>query len=87
MYMKDSLKLETAVLHGNDSPLLSEVLAKLCLITVARILPNLFLDSVLQFDHVSLKHLLIRLLQWNSFLHSYSNMTEAIRLFSDFRAH
>ena len=54
VYMEDSLKLETAILHGNDSPSFSEILAKFYLVVVARILSDLFLDSVLQFDHVSL---------------------------------
>lgn len=54
VYMQDSLKLETTILHGNDSPFFSLILAKFYLVVVARVLSDLFLDSVPQFDHVSL---------------------------------
>ena len=54
VYMQDSLKLETTILHGNDSPSLPEILAKFYVVPVASVLSDLFLNSALQFNHVSL---------------------------------
>ena len=76
--LKDGLKFIATVLHSDDSPALAEVLAQFCLVSVARVQSDLLLNPTLQLDHVFLKHLLIRHLQWYTLLHAHSDVTIAV---------
>ena len=76
--LKHGLKFIATVLHTDDSPALAEVLAQLCLVSVAFVQSYFIVSKTLQLDQVLLKRLLIRHLQWHTLLHAHSNITIAV---------